>query len=324
MCDAAFPPDGWWDDFTGCGRYASAPTSNPKNLTVAEIDRAAELDHGFMWFVEQSETTPINGTTEDDVKLASQSAQMAEDLGLPAGAPHMFAVDTDGRPYMNQVRAAFVAYRSRVPDKWPIGAYAGSDVIDQLVSDGTIEFGHIPAALSWSSTVRAPNGVDVFRNRGVVWYRTPAAHLLQYPSEAYRGGRIDRNDVLRPMPVWYPGRTAPPVPPPRSEVDMPALFLSPDAIHWPGSPTLPAGDYPPDNGHVFTLEAGGAVRHVPADEFLTYGDLKYPVVAISGMRLKGMLDVGGVYSRSAGVGAKGDKGDPGPPGPAPTGATFTY
>lgn len=214
VIDAAFPPDGWWDDFPACGRYASLPTSNPKNLKQHEIDRAADLDHAFMYFVEQSETTPINGTTQDDVALASQAAQMATDFDLPDGVPFMFAVDTDGRPYMDQIRAAFVAYRTRVPLHWPVGAYAGSDVIDQLIADGTIEYGHIPAALSWSSTTRPVDNITVFNTwpngrPTVRHYRTPAAHLLQYPSRAYLTSRVDPNDVLQSFPLWYPGRTAP-------------------------------------------------------------------------------------------------------------------
>lgn len=207
LIDAAYPPAGWWEDFPGCGRYSSYPPSNPKNINLAEIDRAAAMDHGFMWFVEQAETTPINNTTDDDRRLAATSAQMAADYGKPPEAPHMFAVDTDGRPYMDQIRAAFVTYRSVIPSNEPIGLYGGSDVIDQLIDDGTIQYGHIAAALSWSSTGRPVDNITVFRTRGVTWYRTPAAHLLQYPSEAYKGGRIDRNDVLKAMPVWFPGRT---------------------------------------------------------------------------------------------------------------------
>src|SRR5678815_5179846 len=121
-----------------------------------------DRDHGLLWFAEQAETTPINSTLDDDIRLAEQSAQMAEDYGLPPGGPHMFAVDTIGRAYMDQIRAAFVTYRQRVPDKWPLWAYADSFTIDQLISDGLIESGHIPAALSWSSTNQPVDNITVF------------------------------------------------------------------------------------------------------------------------------------------------------------------
>lgn len=213
LCDAAFPPAGWWEDFPGCGRYYSIPTSNPKNLTNAEIEQAIANDAGFMLFVEQSETTPTTGSRDANIRLADQGTAMALDHGAPPGTPLMFAVDTEARPYMDNVRANFVLYRERVPAEFPLWAYIGSDGIDQLIEDGTIDGGHIPAALSWSSTSRPVDNVEVFRHpQGFNYYLTPAASMLQYPSQSYRGGRIDRNRAIgrRPVPVWYPGRSLEP------------------------------------------------------------------------------------------------------------------
>lgn len=217
LIDAAYPPYGWWEDWPGCGRYTSSPVNNPKNITALEIERAAQMGHGFMWFVEQSEVTPINDTREDDRRLANVASQMAEDHQVADGTPFMFAVDTNGRPYMDNVRSAFVLYRQIVPARFPCGAYADSFTIDQLIDDGTIEYGQIPAAYSWSSTTQPVDNVMVFRTRGVTWYRTPAAHLLQFPSEDYKNrGRIDRNEVTpgKGMPVWFPGGTTPTPPQP--------------------------------------------------------------------------------------------------------------
>jgi hypothetical protein len=261
LADAAYPPDGWWLDFPGMGRYVSTPTSNPKNLRQAEVDRAAEMDHGLMWFVEQSEVTPINNTTDDDRRLADQSAQMAVNLNKPPEAPHMFAVDTDGRPYMDQVRAAFVTYRQRIPSNEPIGAYAGSDVIDQLIADGTITYGHIPAALSWSSTSRPVDNVEVFQTRsGLRWDKTPNAQMLQYPSEAYRGGRIDRSDVTgEGMPVWFPGRTNPrPPDPPQGAKDVPTLVTVTDVM------ILVSPSSPPVHTHASWVRTWAEVEELSA------------------------------------------------------------
>lgn len=278
LIDAAYPPDGWWEDYPACGRYSSWPPNNPKNIKPAEIDHAAEFDYGFMWFVEQSENTPINNTTDDDRRLAATSAQMALDYGKPPEAPHMFAVDTDGRPYMDQIRGAFVTYRSIIPSNEPIGLYGGSDVIDQLIDDGTIQYGHIAGALSWSSTTQPVDNINVFVTRGVRWYRTPAAHLFQYPSEDYKNrGRIDRNDVLKAMPVWFPGRTGP-GPQPPGGTDVPTVItvtntmtlISPspagthvtafwvrtqvEADHWN------AGDYGPVDQQEISPQQCGGIR----------------------------------------------------------------
>lgn len=214
LADAASPPGGWWEDFPGMGRYYSIPTSNWKNLTDAEIAARAQADDaGFMLFVEQSETTPTTGSRAANIALADQGTAMALDHGAPPGTPLMFAVDTEARPYMDNVRANFVLYRQRVPNEFPLWAYAGSHVIDQLIEDGTIDGGHIPAALSWSSTSQPVDNDTVFRHpQGFNYYITPAASMLQYPSEPYRGGRIDRNRAIgsRPVPVWYPGRSLDP------------------------------------------------------------------------------------------------------------------
>jgi hypothetical protein len=279
LIDAAYPPAGWWEDFPACGRYSSWPPNNPKNIYLGEIDRAAAMDHGFMWFVEQSENTPINNTTDDDRRLASVSAQMAADFGKPPEAPHMFAVDTDGRAYMDQIRAAFVTYRTVIPSNEPIGLYGGSHVIDQLIDDGTIEYGHIAGALSWSSTTQPVDNITVFRNRGVTWYRTPAAHLFQYPSEAYRSGRIDRNDVLKPMPVWFPGRTTPTPNPGGTDV--------PTVITVTGTMTLISPSSPGTHVTAFWIRTNDELVHWNAGDYGPVDHQEISTDQCGGIRLSG-------------------------------------
>jgi hypothetical protein len=111
------------------------------------------------------------------------------------------------------------------------------------------------------------------------------------------GVTVDESRVETGLAMYAAEGDPNPPPPPdvTAEVDMPALFKSDDAIHWPGSPTLAAGDYPPGTFIVFTVTDGGAVRHIPADEFQLYAQLGYAVATVPGMRLKGMLDAGGVY-----------------------------
>lgn len=323
LIDAAYPPEGWWEDYPACGRYTSSPVSNPKNITQREIDRAAEKDHGFLWFVEQSEQTPINSFTEDDRKLADVASQMAEDFGVAWGTPFMFAVDTDGRAYMDNVRAAFVTYRERVPTQFPCGAYAGSDIIDQLIADGTIQYGHIPAALSWSSTSRPVDNVEVFVTRGVRWYRTPNAQLLQYPSQAYRGGRVDPNDVLGAMPVWFPGRTntqPQPIPNPGG-TELPTI------ITVTGVMELISPTPPPTHVSAFWVRTEAETNAWIRGDNGPVSQQTISPEQCKGIRLSGPCPDNLkplFHEDSPFAGTQGIKGDKGDPGPSPKSATFTY
>jgi hypothetical protein len=129
----------------------------------------------------------------------------------------------------------------------------------------------------------------------------PWTWVKQGPGGSYYdatiGMQVDRNTLYKPMRFWSGYGPDDRIDPPAVEVDMPTLFKSNDAIHWPGSPTLPAGDYPPNNGHVFLVEVGGAVRHITSSEFTVYLSLPTPtpVAVVAGLTLKGLLDDFGVY-----------------------------
>lgn len=125
----------------------------------------------------------------------------------------------------------------------------------------------------------------------------PKAAVWQWGNQAAGGG--DTNQIIDA--AWldhlagYDDKLEPDVLP--AEVDMADLFRTNDAIHWPGSSTLPAGDYPAGAFIVFTLEAG-AVRHVPASEFQVYAKkpTPTPIAIVTGMDIKGMLNDYGVYA----------------------------
>lgn len=190
--DAAFPPapSTWIQRFPWMGRYVSSPDSNPKNLKQAEVDAIAAVDGGIAYFVEQSESTVLGGDAGNRA-LARQAVKLADRFGLPAGCPFWYAVDVAPNGRYDVIARSFEVYNEETPDHWPVAGYVGSRCGDFLLERGLIQYMHLPGATSW-------------------WegYRSPNAHLRQYPSEPYAGTRIDRNDVLLPTPMWFPGREA--------------------------------------------------------------------------------------------------------------------
>lgn len=147
----------------------------------------------------------------------------------------------------------------------------------------------------------------------------PWAWVKQGPGGSYFnaavGFNVDNNLLLKPMRFWSgygEDRFEPDVIPVPAwkDPDMPALFKSDDAIHWPGSPTLAEGDYPPNNGHIFLIvggDAGGQVRHVPGPESQLYLKAGATVVTLPGTAgpgeasLAALIADGGVYSTPAAV-----------------------
>lgn len=130
------------------------------------------------------------------------------------------------------------------------------------------------------------------------------------------GIQVDHNTLLKPMRFWSgdgPDQLDPedkndtPAP---LEADMPTLFVCTDAYHWPGSPTLAPGDYPPSSA-IFAITDGGPPRHVAAGgEANAHVRAGAKVVEVTGPEFKGMLDAYGVYSPSSGVGGSlGGEGD---------------
>ncbi len=206
--DAAYPPapSVWVPRFKWMGRYVSIPDNNPKNLTVGEIDAIAAVDGGIAYFVEQSESTVLGGDAGNRA-LARQAVKLANRFGLPAGCPFWYAVDVNPVGRFDVIARSFEVYNEETPDQWPVAGYVGSACGDFLLDRGLISYMHLPGATSW-------------------WggYRSSNAHLRQYPSEPFGGTRIDRNDTLRPTPMWYPGRDHLD---PEEEVDM-----LPDERQW--------------------------------------------------------------------------------------------
>lgn len=211
IIDAAYPPPTSSWGIAGCGRYSSTNPNNPKNLKDSEVDDAERHDKGLLFFVEQAEQTPVNSTLEDDKALARAAVAQATRQGLPHDSPMWYAVDTSPFGFFDTIANSFEVYRD-ISGGWPTACYGGSQLIEYLMERGLITYGHIPAALSWSVTSAPENGTTVFKIPGssLRWYRTPAAHMRQYPSTTYQGAGVDFNDALQDVPAWFPGRTAPP------------------------------------------------------------------------------------------------------------------
>jgi hypothetical protein len=74
---------------------------------------------------------------------------------------------------------------------------------------------------------------------------------------------IDENTLFKPMRFWsgYGADKTEPEPGKPTESEM-NWFRSDDQIYWPGSATLPEGQYGPGNGIYFCQTTGGMIMHV--------------------------------------------------------------
>jgi hypothetical protein len=234
VADAAFPNSSFpaqlvADGFTGFATYLSSPTSNGKNWSPTRIAWFRDSGLGLIMFCEQNETIVLGGYSAANVQLARQCEAMADAFGYPKDCPMWYAVDISPFGHENEIVEAFRAYKDN--SSRPLGAYAGSQMIDRLMAEGLIEYGHIPSAASWSETSAPQNGTTVvfgYRdNSGRVhnMYITPNAHMRQHPSEPYSGSRIDANDVLKAFPAWFPAEPDNPTPPPEISNAMPAHIV---------------------------------------------------------------------------------------------------
>lgn len=255
--------------------------TRPKLWTLDRLHRNADAGILAMVNYEQSVGTTLTGDAGGR-RHGKVAADWRAYLGMPPDLPIVISTDQGVTSSQYSAISDFCAAFQQ-ESGGPIGHYHGTTLCAHLEAQGLNELTWMAMATSWS-----PGG------------ETAAVHVRQ---KGYVLGGCDANYVRKSTPFWNINGD-PPTPPDKIETrfDMPALFQSNDAIHWPGSPTLAAGDYPPNNGHVFTLDVGGAVRHVPSDEFLTYLALKYPVAMIPGARLGGMISTGGVYTPGSGGG----------------------
>lgn len=320
--NASFPAQLEADGYEGFCCYLSSPTTNGKNWNAQRLEWFKHFGCGM--FCEQYETIVFTGYSAANLTLGRQCEAMANSFGVPLEAPMWFAVDTSPFGHFNEIAASFQAYQDT--NRRPLAVYGGSQLIDFLIDEGLVKYGHVPAALSWSATNASLDGVTVFSYNGgrSRWYLTPHANMLQHPSIAYAGSRIDPNDVLRDTPFWVPAaEDKDPVPPPAPEPTPPPTPIPPNPTPGDGmpyilqctdawaaflSPTWPAYELNwvggPERKNAYTA-LGVPVMNVTVEQ------LKYCV-------LVGKMPVGDMRTWSAadfwdviGSGVKGDKGDPG-------------
>jgi hypothetical protein len=131
----------------------------------------------------------------------------------------------------------------------------------------------------WGTVVQAkpPPPLPIGWDGTIEGWQFSAGFNKQGPVYGMQSSDLDLN-VAEPdaMARWY-GSSPPPPPPPDPPVPPPPpppnspqedevyFFKSDDQIHWPGSATLPGGDYGPNNGIYFCQTVGGMVQHVTAN-----------------------------------------------------------
>jgi hypothetical protein len=128
---------------------------------------------------------------------------------------------------------------------------------------------------------------------------TNAKQFFGYPSGndySSIGVTVDENKVRAGLIMATSFEDAIPIPP-QEEEEMMLWFKSDDQIHWTGSDTLPEGDYPPNNGHIFTQTGTGQVMHVSSTMYNVYSRKPgaFDVVTIPGEILGALMAEYGVH-----------------------------
>lgn len=223
----------------------------------------------------------------------------ATDLGFLGESPLIFS-GADFNPTAAQLPAVLDYHRALVDTYTlgPGGAYGPRSVLERLSQQPWW-----PA--DWPLWHWGGDGLTTGPD-GLPTYYFPWAWVKQGPGGSYFnatvGLQVDNNLLLKPMRFWtgygpdkpldpdvLPG---PPATTGRDD-DMPVVYRTDDAIHWPGSSTLAEGDYPAGQFITFTLTDEGRVRHLPTTETQLYLRRGVTITVITGMELKQLIDDGG-------------------------------